>query len=340
LLFHIKNFNRVEAVFIDSAKISVKAGDGGDGVIAFRREKYVPKGGPAGGDGGNGGDIYLLADRNLATLLDFRYLRHYKAKPGDRGQTSNKTGRSGDDITIKVPCGTLIKDAATGKVLADLIHHNDKVLIAKGGRGGRGNQHFATSTDRAPRHSEPGTPGEEKELQLELKLLADIGLVGFPNAGKSTLISVISAAKPKIADYPFTTLEPNLGIVPFKEYKTFVVADIPGIIEGASDGKGLGLKFLKHIERTKALAILLPSTSTDLKADYKTLLTELKEYSPALAEKPKLAVISKMDAAPEKFKVPKIRGVKTLAISSVTGDGLDELKQAFWELIHSEEDIS
>jgi len=320
-------------VFIDSAKIHVKAGDGGNGVISFRREKYVPKGGPDGGDGGNGGSVYIVADRNLTTLLDFRYAPHYKAERGAHGQGSHKTGLSGNDVVIKVPCGTLIKDAETGEVIADLIEHGAKVLVAKGGKGGRGNQHFATPTNRAPRHAEPGEPGEERTLELELKLLADVGLVGFPNAGKSTLISVLSAAKPKIADYPFTTLEPNLGIVRYQDYKSFVMADIPGIIEGASEGKGLGLKFLKHIERTKVLAILLPATSLDLKGEYNILMNELKTFSSTLAEKPKVVVISKMDIAPEGFVLPKFRGVKVVPISSVAQQGLDTLKTLLWEKI-------
>ena len=320
-------------MFIDSAKIHVKAGDGGNGVVSFRREKYVPKGGPDGGDGGNGGSVYIVADRNLTTLLDFRYAPHYKAERGAHGQGSHKTGLSGNDVVIKVPCGTLIKDAETGEVIADLIEHGAKVLVAKGGKGGRGNQHFATPTNRAPRHAEPGEPGEERTLELELKLLADVGLVGFPNAGKSTLISVLSAAKPKIADYPFTTLEPNLGIVRYQDYKSFVMADIPGIIEGASEGKGLGLKFLKHIERTKVLAILLPATSLDLKGEYNILMNELKTFSSTLAEKPKVVVISKMDIAPEGFVLPKFRGVKVVPISSVAQQGLDTLKTLLWEKI-------
>ena len=321
-------------MFIDSAKIHVKAGDGGNGVISFRREKYVPKGGPDGGDGGNGGSVYIVADRNLTTLLDFRYAPHYKAERGAHGQGSRKSGVSGKDVIIKAPCGTLIKDAETGEVIADLIEHGAKVLVAKGGKGGRGNQHFATPTNRAPRHAEPGEPGEERTLELELKLLADVGLVGFPNAGKSTLISVLSAAKPKIADYPFTTLEPNLGIVRYQDYKSFVMADIPGIIEGASEGKGLGLKFLKHIERTKVLAILLPANSPDLKREYNILMNELKKFSPVLAEKPKVVVISKMDIAPEGFLLPKFRGVKVVSISSVAQQGLEALKTLLWEKIN------
>ncbi len=320
-------------MFIDSARIHVKAGDGGNGVISFRREKYVPKGGPDGGDGGRGGSVYIMADRNLTTLLDFRYAPHYKAERGAHGQGSHKSGASGRDIFIKVPCGTLVKDADTGEVIADLIEHGATVLVAQGGRGGRGNQHFATPTNRAPRYAEPGQPGQERTLELELKLLADVGLVGFPNAGKSTLISVLSAAKPKIADYPFTTLEPHLGIVRYQDDKSFVMADIPGIIEGAAEGKGLGLKFLKHIERTKVLAILLPANSPNLKGEYNILIHELKKFSPALAEKPRVVAISKMDIAPEGFALPKFRSVKVVPISSVKQQGLDVLKRLLWEKI-------
>ncbi len=322
-------------MFIDSAKIFVKAGDGGNGVISFRREKFVPKGGPDGGDGGNGGSIILQADRNLSTLLDFRYKAHYKAERGRHGQGARKTGLSGKDILIKVPCGTVVKDAETGELLGDLTQHGETLVVAKGGRGGRGNVHFATPTNRAPRYAEPGQPGEARTLLLELKLLADVGLVGFPNAGKSTLISAISAARPKIADYPFTTLEPHLGIVPYREYQSFVVADLPGIIEGASEGKGLGLRFLKHIERTKVLAIIIPCTSPDIKRDYQVLTKELRQFSPSLIEKPKIVVISKMDIAPEGFIVPRFRGTKVVKISAVTGEGLEVLKDALWEHLHT-----
>jgi GTP-binding protein len=322
-------------MFIDSAKIFVKAGDGGNGVVSFRREKFVPKGGPDGGDGGNGGSIILQADRNLSTLLDFRYKAHYKAERGRHGQGARKTGLSGKDILIKVPCGTVVKDADTGELLGDLTQHGEMLVVAKGGRGGRGNTHFATSTNRAPRYAEPGQPGEERTLLLELKLLADVGLVGFPNAGKSTLISAISAARPKIADYPFTTLEPHLGIVPYRDYQSFVVADLPGIIEGAAEGKGLGLRFLKHIERTKVLAIIIPCTSPDIKHDYQVLTKELRQFSLSLIEKPKIVVISKMDIAPEGFVVPRFRGTKVIRISAVTGDGLEALKDALWEHLHA-----
>lgn len=318
-------------MFIDSAKIFVKAGDGGNGVVSFRREKYVPKGGPDGGDGGNGGSVILQADRNLSTLLDFRYKAHYKAERGKHGQGARKTGLSGKDVIIKVPCGTIVKDADSDMLLGDLTQHGETLVVAKGGRGGRGNQHFATPTNRAPRRAEQGQSGEERALILELKLLADVGLVGFPNAGKSTLISVISAAKPKIADYPFTTLEPNLGIVPYRDYQSFVVADIPGIIEGASEGKGLGLRFLKHIERTKVLAILIPCVSPDIKREYQILTSELRKFSANLAAKPKVVVISKMDLAPEGFVLPRFRGAKVVPISAATGENIEALKDALWE---------
>ncbi|MCS7013964.1 MAG: GTPase ObgE [Chloroherpetonaceae bacterium] len=321
-------------MFIDSARIFVKAGDGGDGAVSFRREKFVPKGGPDGGDGGKGGDIVLEADRNLATLLDFRYRAHYQAERGQHGQGANKTGRSGKDVVIRVPCGTLVKDADTGELLADLTEHGERIVVAKGGHGGRGNQHFATPTHRAPRYAEPGQKGEARTLLLELKLLADVGLVGFPNAGKSTLIAALSAARPKIADYPFTTLEPNLGIVPYRDYQSFVMADIPGIIEGASEGKGLGIRFLKHIERTKVLAILIPCTSPDMKKEYEILMHELKKFSPELAQKPKVVVISKMDLAPEGFRAPVFRGVKTVKVSAVARQNLEGLKDELWNAIH------
>ncbi|ACF13153.1 GTP-binding protein Obg/CgtA [Chloroherpeton thalassium ATCC 35110] len=322
-------------MFIDSAKIYVKAGDGGKGCVSFRHEKFVPKGGPDGGDGGTGGSIFVKADANLATLLDFRYQRHYKAERGEHGQGSRKTGRSAKDVIIKVPVGTIVKDSETGEPLADLVYAGQEVLIAKGGHGGKGNQHFATPTNRAPRYSEPAGVGEERNIDLELKLLADIGLVGFPNAGKSTLISTISAARPKIANYPFTTLEPNLGIVRYAEYQSFVVADIPGIIEGASEGKGLGLKFLKHIERTKVLAILIPADTEDVQAEYDTLIEELRKFDESLCLKPRIVVLSKMDLVLEdaSFEVPAFEGEKVVQISSVTGTGLQELKDVLWRII-------
>lgn len=324
--------------FVDSAVISVKAGDGGKGCVSFRREKFVPKGGPDGGDGGRGGHVWLRTNTQLTTLLDFKYKRHYTAGRGAHGQGARKTGKDGEDIMIDVPCGTVVRNAATGEVIADLTVDDEKVLVASGGRGGRGNQHFATATRQAPRFALPPGAGEELELDMELKLMADVGLVGFPNAGKSTLISVLSAAKPKIADYPFTTLVPNLGIVRYEDYKSFVMADIPGIIEGAAEGRGLGLQFLRHIERTKVLALLIASDSEDIGAVYETLLGEMKRFEEALLLKPRIVIITKMDIAPEDFVMPVLEeGVRALAISSVTGSGLKELKDELWQRVSTHE---
>jgi GTP-binding protein len=324
--------------FVDSASIVVQAGDGGNGCVSFRREKFVPKGGPEGGDGGRGGNVWLRTNRQLTTLLDFKYKRKYLAGRGVNGQGARKTGRDGEDIIIDVPCGTLVRNAGTREVIADLTGEDQEILVAKGGRGGRGNQHFATPVRQAPRFAEPGRKGEEFSLEMELKLMADVGLVGFPNAGKSTLISSVSAAKPKIADYPFTTLVPNLGIVRYDEYKSFVMADIPGIIEGASEGRGLGLQFLRHIERTKILAVLVPSDSPDIAAEYRTLLSELEKFQPGLLDKPRIAVITKMDIAPEDFMAPSLeKGVKAIPVSSVTGKGLKALKDRLWQEVSSRE---
>ena len=317
--------------FVDSASIFVQAGDGGKGCISFRREKFVPKGGPDGGDGGRGGHVWLRSNQQLTTLLDFKYKKKYLAVRGVHGLGARKTGRDGADIVIDVPCGTIVRNAESGEVIADLTGEDQEILIARGGKGGRGNQHFATPTRQAPRYAEPGQKGELFMLDMELKLMADVGLVGFPNAGKSTLISVISAAKPKIADYPFTTLVPNLGIVRYEEYKSFVMADIPGIIEGAAEGKGLGLQFLRHIERTKILAILVSADSPDIVEEYRTLLGELEKFDKGLLDKPRIAVVTKMDIAGEDFEVPVFEGgVKVLPISSVSGQGLKELKDELW----------
>ncbi|TNJ37770.1 GTPase ObgE [Prosthecochloris vibrioformis] len=320
--------------FVDSARIHVKAGNGGNGCVSFRREKYVPKGGPDGGDGGRGGHVYLRANAQLSTLLDFRYKKHYEADRGVHGQGSKKAGRTGKDVVINVPCGTLVRDVASGSLLFDLTEDGQEVLLAEGGHGGRGNPHFTTSTRQAPRYAEPGGKGQELEVEFELKLMADVGLVGFPNAGKSTLISVLSSARPKIADYPFTTLVPNLGIVRYGEYKSFVMADIPGIIEGAAEGRGLGLQFLRHIERTKVLAVLVACDTEDPLAEYKLLLDELKRFNPELLDKPRIAVLTKMDVIPEEF-TPMMLGDGTplFEISSVTGQGLDGLRDALWTRI-------
>jgi GTP-binding protein len=326
-------------MFIDYAKIDLKAGDGGNGAVTFRREKYVPKGGPSGGNGGKGGDVIMEAHHNLSTLLDFRYKKHYTAENGDPGANSLKDGRSAEDVVIQVPVGTTVKDAETEEVLFDLDEDKKRVVIAKGGKGGKGNSNFATSTNQTPRYAEPGKPGEEKNVVLELKLIADVGLVGFPNAGKSTLISKISAARPKIADYPFTTLEPVLGIVKYKEYKSFTVADIPGIIEGASEGKGLGHKFLRHIERTKILLFLIEVTSENYQKDYNVLLNELKSYSPALANKTKIVALSKIDlleeSALKKMAKKKIKNADSplLLFSSATNQGVQELLDYLWKAL-------
>ncbi|HHE32586.1 MAG TPA: GTPase ObgE [Chlorobaculum parvum] len=323
--------------FVDSAKISVKAGDGGRGCVSFRREKFVPKGGPDGGDGGRGGHVYLRANRQLSTLLDFKYRKSYIAGRGEHGMGARKSGKNGNDVVIGVPCGTVVRNAETGEVLCDMVEDGQEIMIAKGGRGGQGNQHFATATRQAPRFAQPGEKGEEVELEMELKLMADVGLVGFPNAGKSTLISVFSAARPKIADYPFTTLVPNLGIVRYDDYKSFVMADIPGIIEGAAEGRGLGIQFLRHIQRTKTLLVMVPSDSADIAAEYATLLRELEKFDPSLLSKPRLAVITKMDIAPEEFETPELEpDAKVFTISGVAGQGLKPLKDELWRQISAQ----
>ncbi len=324
-------------MFIDSAKIYVKAGDGGDGCIAFRREKYVPKGGPSGGDGGKGGDIVVEADEHIQTLLDFRYLREYKGERGQHGQGSNMTGKSGLDRTIKLPVGTIVTNMETDEIVADLTLHQQKEIVAYGGKGGRGNARFKTSTNQAPRICEEGEKGEEKNLSLELKLLADVGLVGLPNAGKSTLLSRISAARPKIADYPFTTLIPNLGIVRVREAQSFVAADIPGLIEGAHLGKGLGTRFLKHIERTKVLLLLLDATSETLESDYNTLINELVLYKQGLEFKPRIVGYTKSDLLINRFSGLQSRVIgktPTLLISSVDGSNIQKLTRMIWELLN------
>ncbi len=328
-------------MFIDYTKIFIKAGDGGNGAVAFRREKYVPKGGPAGGNGGRGGNVIFIADQNLNTLLDFRYKKHYKAENGQPGGSSLKDGRNGKDILIKVPVGTLIKDAQTEELIFDLDENGKEFIAAKGGKGGKGNANFATPTNQTPRFAENGKPGEEREVILELKLIADVGLVGFPNAGKSTLISTISEAKPKIADYPFTTLEPNLGIVRYKDYKSFIVADIPGIIEGAHQGKGLGLKFLRHIERTKILLIMIDATSESYQKDFDTLINELNSFSKVLNSKKKLLAFSKADLLNEeelqKLSKRKIKGYKgnIIIFSSATNFNIPRLLDELWTQINS-----
>jgi GTP-binding protein len=324
-------------MFIDRTKIRIQAGHGGNGVTAFRREKFVPRGGPSGGDGGRGGDLWLEADEALNTLLHLRYNPEHKAERGRHGEGSNRSGRDGEELVVRVPVGTQVFDAVTGDLLYDFTHTGERWLAARGGRGGFGNSHFATSTNRAPRYHQEGSPGEERELQLELKLLADVGLVGFPNAGKSTLISTISAAKPKIADYPFTTLEPHLGVVDMGDYKTFVVADIPGLIEGAHKGAGLGDRFLRHVERTKLLLHLVDVSSVtgrDPVADYETINRELAAYDANLATRPQIVVATKIDALdePERLERLKLRAAEDerpfYAISSATREGVRELTNA------------
>jgi len=324
-------------MFIDRAKIHVQGGDGGNGVTAFRREKFVPRGGPSGGDGGRGGDVILLADGSLNTLLHLRYNPQHTAQRGLHGEGSNRSGRTGEDLIIRVPVGTQIFDANTSELLHDLSHDGDRWLAARGGRGGFGNAHFTTSTNRAPRYHQNGSKGEELDLQLELKLLADVGLVGFPNAGKSTFISTVSAARPKIADYPFTTLEPHLGVVDLGDFRTFVIADIPGLIEGAHAGAGLGDRFLRHIERTKLLLHLVDVSSAsgrDAVNDYETVNRELASYNAEMAMRPQFMVATKIDALdePQRLESLKLKAIEDqkpfFAISSATGEGVRELVNA------------
>ena len=329
-------------MFIDEARILVKAGDGGNGCLAFRREKYVPRGGPSGGDGGRGGDVVLVSTEHQNTLLQFRFNPEHKAERGRHGEGSNRTGAEGRGLDVQVPVGTVVYDDSTGERLYDFTQPGERFTVARGGKGGKGNARFATATHQAPTEHEPGRPGEEKRLRLELKLLADVGLVGFPNAGKSTLISRISAARPKIADYPFTTLEPNLGVVRFDDFRSFVVADIPGLIEGAHLGHGLGIQFLRHIERTRLLAHLVDvsdSSGRDPVHDFETVMEELASFSPDLAQKPMILVATKMDAAQDAERVARLRklaaerGLACFEISSVTGQGIDALKFAMAERV-------
>lgn len=320
-------------MFIDQARIRVEAGSGGRGSVSFRREKFVPRGGPDGGDGGKGGDVYILATSQKNTLLDFRYKRTFKATRGMHGEGSNRTGRSGEDLEILVPLGTVVRNAETAQIIGDLNENGARIRVARGGRGGHGNAYFVTPTAQAPDHAQPGEPGEEFDLELELKLLADVGLVGLPNAGKSTLLSKISAAKPKIASYPFTTLEPLLGVVRIDDNTTAVVADIPGLIEGASEGHGLGLQFLRHIERTKILLHLVDVSEEpqmEPAAMFRVILNELKEYGKGLARKPQIVVATKLDAAsPKRISslkaLAKRRKLPFVAISAVTNTGLQDL---------------
>ena len=319
-------------MFIDRVVVHVRAGTGGSGASSFRREKFVPMGGPDGGDGGRGGDIIVVGDSNLSTLLDYTYRDSWTAQSGDHGSGSNKSGKSGLDVVMPVPVGTVIRDLETSELLGEVLESGERITVAQGGRGGKGNSYFATATHQSPREYQPGEDGQSRTLELELKLIADVGLVGQPNAGKSTLLSVISAAHPKIGDYPFTTLAPNLGVVQLSDGRTFVVADLPGIIEGAHEGRGLGLQFLRHIERTRVLAFLIPIDAIDWQSEYDQLRREVEAYSVELAEKPHCVVFTKMDLLgdddPPPIEAPDAFAV--LAISAAARDGLDSLLAAWW----------
>jgi GTP-binding protein len=320
-------------MFIDRVVVRVAAGTGGSGATSFRREKFVPMGGPDGGDGGRGGSVIVRADRNLATLLDYTYRDSWSAERGEHGQGSNRTGRSGEDLVLPVPPGTVARDVDTGEALGEVVEHGQEIVVAKGGRGGKGNAFFATATHQSPREWQPGEEGVVRTLELELKLIADVGLVGQPNAGKSTLLSVISAARPKIADYPFTTLAPNLGVVPLSDHRSFVVADLPGIIEGAHEGKGLGIRFLRHIERTRLLAFLIPIDAMDWQGELDQLRQEIASYSTELAAKPYCVVFTKLDLLGEEY-VPPIAAPGAFgvyAISAAARTGLDELLAEWWK---------
>jgi GTP-binding protein len=324
--------------FVDRVVVDVKAGDGGNGLASFARFKYKPKGGPDGGDGGNGGSVWVVANTNLSTLLDYRYRASWKADAGAHGKGANKTGASAEDLVLPVPPGTEVFDEATGARLGEVLKPGDRLRVARGGRGGRGNQHFTSSTNRAPREQEDGRPGEARRLVLLLKLIADVGLVGEPNAGKSTLLAAISAARPKIADYPFTTLEPNLGVVGLSGGRTFVVADVPGIIEGAHEGKGLGLQFLRHVERTRLLVVMIPLDAEDPQAVHDQLRREITLYSAELAAKRYVVVLSKRDLFPDEEELPEVdapEAAAILAVSSASGAGLTQLLEVLWPLIEA-----
>ncbi|MBW8051729.1 MAG: GTPase ObgE [Cytophagales bacterium] len=320
--------------FIDHVKIHCRSGAGGPGAVHFRREKFVAKGGPDGGDGGRGGHIILKGNSQLWTLLHLKYRKHVIAKAGLPGEGGCRSGAQGEDVILDVPVGTIAKDAERGEIKGDITQNRQEMVITPGGRGGLGNAHFKTSTNQTPRYAQPGEPGIEEWIVLELKLLADVGLVGFPNAGKSTLLSVVSAARPKIADYPFTTLVPNLGVVGYKDLRSFVMADIPGIIEGASEGKGIGLRFLRHIERNAVLLFLVPADSNDIYREYDILLGELKKYNPELLNKKRILAISKSDLLDDELKQAIEKelpaNVQHTYISSVTGDGIEKLKDVLW----------
>ena len=329
-----------ESNFVDYVTIYCRSGKGGRGCSHLHRAKYIPKGGPDGGDGGKGGSVILHGNRNYWTLLHLRYQRHLFATDGQAGSENKSFGKDGQDVTIEVPMGTVVYDADTGEYLCEVTDHDQQIVLLKGGRGGLGNWHFRTATNQTPTYAQPGEPAQERRIVLELKLLADVGLVGFPNAGKSTLLSSVSAAKPKIADYPFTTMEPNLGLVPYRDNRSFVIADIPGIIEGASEGKGLGLRFLRHIERNSTLLFMIPADSQDIRKEYEILLNELGTYNPELLDKQRLLAISKCDMLDDEL-IDEMRaelpdGVPTVFISAVAGKGLDELKDMLWAMLNDE----
>jgi GTP-binding protein len=329
-------------MFIDSAKIYVFAGNGGNGAAAFRREAHVPKGGPSGGDGGDGGSVIFVADEQLSTLLDFKYQQHYRAQSGEHGRNRDQYGKGGEDLIVNVPVGTLVKDELTGEVLADLTEAGQRVVVAQGGKGGRGNLHFKTPWNQAPRQAEPGTPGEERTVRLELKLLADAGLLGYPNVGKSTFLSAVSRARPKVADYPFTTLTPHLGVVGLSDSRSFVLADIPGLIEGAAEGAGLGHRFLKHVERTRVLLHLLTLTHEEGRNpehDFDAINKELAAYDAELASRPQIVALSMADLPEVKEAYPALRdrfarrGIELHLVSGVTGEGVQRLLEELWKAI-------
>lgn len=330
-----------EGNFTDYVKVFVASGNGGKGSMHLHREKFVAKGGPDGGDGGRGGHIIVRGNKNLWTLIHFKFQKHFRAGHGESGGASRSTGADGKDVYLEVPLGTIVKNALTDEVLFEITEDKQEVIALRGGKGGLGNWHFRSATNQTPRYAQPGIPGEEMELLLELKILADVGFVGFPNAGKSTLLSVITSAKPKIGDYPFTTLKPNLGIVEYRDFQSFVVADIPGIIEGAAEGKGLGHYFLRHIERNSTLLFLIPADSKDIVEEYHILLKELKEYNPELLDKDRLIAISKSDMLDEELTSdiekeikPALKGIPFLFVSSVSGKGISQLKDTLWKMIN------
>lgn len=331
-----------EGNFVDYVKIYAASGKGGKGSSHLHREKFIEKGGPDGGDGGRGGHVIIRGNKNLWTLFHLKFLRHVKAGHGGDGGSSRSTGADGEDKFVEVPLGTVVKDKETGEVLFEITDDGETKILAKGGKGGLGNWHFRSSTNQTPRYAQPGIPGEEVDIILELKVLADVGLVGFPNAGKSTLLSVLTSAKPKIADYPFTTLKPNLGIVAYRDFQSFVIADIPGIIEGAAEGKGLGHYFLRHIERNSTLLFLIPADAEDIKKEYDILIDELRRYNPEMLDKDKLIVISKCDMLDEELQAEmktqlddEFKGLNYMFISSVAQQGLTELKDKLWKMLNS-----